>query len=608
MQTTRRDLETLMAKWEGRWRTRRLLLYLPRVLIGVLMVAIVGTLLLRASGLPLTVIAGVVGAGIAGGVIVIGGALRLFGHQGMSAARHFDQLFDLKARMTTALELMDGRITTRPDIAQRQLDDTLATAQNLDPRKMIKYNVRWLEVLPIIPLVIVLAVLLLWPQAGRDDAMLAPASQAAIADAQDDVRDLTEEIATDSTLTQDERDSLLESLEVSLDALDAPDTDSEEAFVNMSELESDLRQTAQDIQRDLGAQDQMLAEMSDALNSAGLGDLPLNSDASNAEALAQQLDALAQALENLTPAQREALSEALANVAQSADAPAPMPDLSQSLQDLGDALQNNDEQALQDALQQAQDELDQRQQMQDQRQQAAENLNSAADQAQQAADDIARAEQRDNQTSADAGDQQQQAQSGEEQAGQQGSEAQQQGAQGDEQSASQQQGDGQQSGQQGQQIGQSGQGTTQVQSQQSDAQSAQSGNSEDASASDDGGSGTGAGTGTGDKSDDIQAASDEITQNNADGRGGEREYQDVFAPTDIDGQGDSTIRLEADESDTPAQEGEFQANPDGESTVPYNEVFRTYADEANTALESDYIPLGMRDLVRDYFTSLEPDE
>jgi hypothetical protein len=40
--------------------------------------------------------------------------------------------------------------------------------------------------------------------------------------------------------------------------------------------------------------------------------------------------------------------------------------------------------------------------------------------------------------------------------------------------------------------------------------------------------------------------------------------------------------------------------------VPYNEVFSDYSEAANRALDQDYIPLGLRDVVRDYFSSLEP--
>ncbi len=64
-----------------------------------------------------------------------------------------------------------------------------------------------------------------------------------------------------------------------------------------------------------------------------------------------------------------------------------------------------------------------------------------------------------------------------------------------------------------------------------------------------------------------------------------------------------------------------QDNPDGEQSstttntdvnntgpaqVPYEEVYGQYKDEAGKALDSDYIPQGYKDLVRDYFTEIGP--
>jgi len=44
----------------------------------------------------------------------------------------------------------------------------------------------------------------------------------------------------------------------------------------------------------------------------------------------------------------------------------------------------------------------------------------------------------------------------------------------------------------------------------------------------------------------------------------------------------------------------------GQANIPYHEVYAAYAAQARAALESSYIPLGMRQYVRDYFSSLEP--
>jgi hypothetical protein len=43
-----------------------------------------------------------------------------------------------------------------------------------------------------------------------------------------------------------------------------------------------------------------------------------------------------------------------------------------------------------------------------------------------------------------------------------------------------------------------------------------------------------------------------------------------------------------------------------QSLVPYEQVFGDYRDAAIEALDGDYVPLGMKGLVREYFSSLEP--
>jgi hypothetical protein len=44
----------------------------------------------------------------------------------------------------------------------------------------------------------------------------------------------------------------------------------------------------------------------------------------------------------------------------------------------------------------------------------------------------------------------------------------------------------------------------------------------------------------------------------------------------------------------------------GEALVPYREVFYDYLDAANQAIEQSYIPSGLKDYVREYFSQLEP--
>ena len=94
-------------------------------------------------------------------------------------------------------------------------------------------------------------------------------------------------------------------------------------------------------------------------------------------------------------------------------------------------------------------------------------------------------------------------------------------------------------------------------------------------------------------------------QNRASGAGQIR-YEAIYNPSGIGGGSSNEIRLRTDASDETLAEGEFDDNPAGESRVSYDTVFSDYQNAANRALESDYVPLGLRDVVRDYFTSLDP--
>ena len=41
--------------------------------------------------------------------------------------------------------------------------------------------------------------------------------------------------------------------------------------------------------------------------------------------------------------------------------------------------------------------------------------------------------------------------------------------------------------------------------------------------------------------------------------------------------------------------------------VPYVDVYGEYRDAAYESLSDEYIPLGMKDVVRDYFTTIDPE-
>jgi hypothetical protein len=83
-------------------------------------------------------------------------------------------------------------------------------------------------------------------------------------------------------------------------------------------------------------------------------------------------------------------------------------------------------------------------------------------------------------------------------------------------------------------------------------------------------------------------------------------YDEVYVPYRFDEEGVGVgVGREGDEGVSvgdvplPAPEG-------GRTSVPYREVYADYAAQAGAALEGSYIPLGLKQYVRDYFSSLEP--
>lgn len=118
----------------------------------------------------------------------------------------------------------------------------------------------------------------------------------------------------------------------------------------------------------------------------------------------------------------------------------------------------------------------------------------------------------------------------------------------------------------------------------------------------------GAGAGQGGDGDGVGAGAA------AGGIGGESGHaENVYVPdfADLSGEAGEEVELPAEcianpencgalLNETPTEFG------DEASTVPYSQVFGDYRDAAYEALNDDYIPLGMKEYVRDYFSSLEP--
>jgi hypothetical protein len=121
------------------------------------------------------------------------------------------------------------------------------------------------------------------------------------------------------------------------------------------------------------------------------------------------------------------------------------------------------------------------------------------------------------------------------------------------------------------------------------------------------GGGAGRGEGSGEAA-SGGAAGGQMPTDNSPGDGGETPYDSVYAPQRIGGEGGEQVNIPGSPGagQPTGTEGNFVDNPTGQASVPYSQVWADYARAVNEALDSGYVPLGLRDLIRTYFSQLDP--
>lgn len=482
----------------------------------------------------------------------------IFSRSRLARARYFDLEFGLKERVSTALELLEGRIQTPPEIESAQIADALAQARQVDAGGKIALDFRRREWMALLVLLVAVLMMILVPLLVGQELIPAGPSPAVQA-AQEDVREIIETAATDTRLEDIDRKALLSALEMALERLQAEDISAEEAFAAMSQLEAQIEDIANALQDGIDLDQSSLEAAAQAIEAfMPLADRQENASGAESEQAARDSDDLSQALEQLEQAARE--------LAQT------NPELSERLRDMAAALQSGDRQSLQEQLNQAQAQLRQARQSVQEAQSGQQMLQDQAERAEQAASEIAQQQAASQQGEAETSD------AGRPRGAQPG------GEQADAARAGASQGD------------------------QPALQNMPGGGENPASQQDSDSAGQGAGEGRpsntslpGSGGEDQGAETDNRTSG-----GGEIDYAAIYNPTGIDGGGADEIRLATGASGQTFAEGNFDDNPLGESRVSYDTVFSDYQHAANRALESDYVPLGLRDVVRDYFTSLEP--
>ncbi len=546
------ELKQQLKRWNGRRRLRDGLLWLPRgLLLGLLLGVVVATI---ARFRPLLTNAEV--GYVAGGLGLLGLLLAVIillarRFDLLQQARFADRQFLLKERASTAVEIHTHQLEATPTFADLQLNDTLTAVQRVDTKAMLPFKINRQDWLVVLLAIVLLGTAVLLPNAQEAELLKSRAIQESIEEQVEALEALEEEIIQNPELTDEQEEELLEPIQSALEGLQEGSLSQEEAVATLSEAEADLRELAaandqSNLQQSLQDAGQPLAQNQ---NSQSLGQNLQSGNLSQAGAAAAQL---ADSLPTLSDEELAELAEDLAETAaslQDVDS-----ELAAELAAAAEALQNGNVAAAQQALQQAAGTLQQRAQSSA----AAGQANAAANQLGEGRQEVA-------------------------QAGQGNQSGQGEQAEGSGQGQGQGEGEGQGQGQG------SGQGSGQGQ-----------------------GSGSGQGNGQGQGSGQGGQEGGQGGGIGGPGPGGGH-TENVFVPDFVD-----LSEFEGEDIELPAEcvadpascGGLLSENPtefgDEQSIVPYEQVFGDYRNAANEALADDYIPLGLKGYIRDYFSSLEP--
>ena len=155
-------------------------------------------------------------------------------------AHIFDRRFALAQRLTTATELAQGRLHTTPALSDVQREDTLACAAQVDPQAELPFHVSPLASALTVVLLAGLIFTLWLPNPQEVVLQQQAATRAEIEEQIEELEDLKERIAEEDSLTEAEREALLEELEKTIAALEDGRVEPNEAVAALSEAERSL--------------------------------------------------------------------------------------------------------------------------------------------------------------------------------------------------------------------------------------------------------------------------------------------------------------------------------------------------------------------------------
>jgi hypothetical protein len=340
------DLSHILHRWT-RWIRLRLALTwgLRGLAIGLLLALIVGTVGLLGARLLRDEFLALVGI-LAFSVSLLAGTLAFFWPLPPGkAARVFDRVFRLKERVSTALELREA---TPTPLIEQQLEDTLAAAKRVQPRRDLPLRLKTLE--SALALVFALMIgLLLW---RGETWFLAAEHNRAVQQAVDEqarqIEEILSQIEGDESLTDEQKRALSKPLREALEGLQA-DPSQESAVSILASAGEKLqalsdpqaKQMAESLQR---AGEQLASQEGSPLEAVGRE--LAQGNAVNAAAQLSQMD-----VSRLSAAEREQLASQLEQMSETLASSNPQ--LASQLNQAAQALQNDDLAAAQQALQDA---------------------------------------------------------------------------------------------------------------------------------------------------------------------------------------------------------------------------------------------------------------
>ncbi len=542
------DIVTYLNRWDNRRRRIEGLQWATRglligLLAGVLLATIVRFEPLMNNRELAVIVLSMATICLAAGLIIAWLLPRTL----IEKARFADRQLNLLERTSTAIEIHEGLLTTDHEMAENQLADTLSAAGAVDAVSLLPWKFQRRDGYLILMSVAVLSAAVILDNPAAAELEQIRVIDKIVEQQIASLESLEEAIANHPELGVEALEELSAPIQEALQELGEGDISREELFATLSEAEADLRELSNRYDNSdlLESLQEAARPLSESPRSQDFGEALESGDLSGAGV---RLNKLADGIPALDSDELAALAKSLAQAAEALRAVDP--DLAGQLSEGAAAMTRGDMANAQRALREAAATLQGR----TQGQAIARQASAAADRLQQGREVVA-----------DAG---------------QGSEP----------------------GDPGQGSGTSGQNGT----------APGEGNGSGSGAASGGGEGGNSNLSSGGESAGGSTSIEQGGGAGGPGPGGGHS-ENVYAPdfVDLSAEAGIDVELPAECIAYPAACGlliserpaEFR---DEESLVPYEQVIGEYRRAAYLALEEEYIPLGLREYIKEYFTSLEP--